>query len=77
MNDRLTVREEEIVALIASGMKNREIAVTLGTTEHMVKNWIRAIYDKSGFDNRVQLSLWYVRYREGREKGKCELSYEI
>jgi len=77
MNDRLTDREEKIVALVAAGMKNGEVAATMGTTEHVIKNQMRVIYDKSGFDNRVQLSLWYVRYREGKGNGTCKMDYDI
>jgi DNA-binding NarL/FixJ family response regulator len=44
---------------VAEGRKNREIANFLGTTEHVVKNDLRVIYDKLGFWNRVELALWY------------------
>lgn len=74
MDGRLTAREELIVKLVADGMKNAEIARVLGTTEHMIKNQLRVIYDKSGLGNRVELALWYVRYREGRKAG---VDYEI
>lgn len=61
----LTAREELVVKLIADGLKNEDIARIMGATSvHVVKNWIREIYNKSGFSNRVELALWYVRYRE-------------
>ena len=44
---------------VAEGCKNREIADSLGTTEHVVKNYLRLIYDKLGLWNRVELALWY------------------
>ncbi len=31
----------------------------IGTTEHVVKNYLRVIYDKLGLWNRVELALWY------------------
>ncbi len=52
-------REGVIIRLVAEGRKNREIATFLGTTEHVVKNDLRVIYDKLGFWNRVELALWY------------------
>lgn len=67
----LTAREELVVKLIADGLRNEDIARVMGVTSvHVVKNWIRAIYDKSGFDNRVEIALWYVRYRELRKGEK-------
>jgi len=52
-------REQIIIQRVAEGCKNREIADTLGTTEHVVKNYLRLIYDKLGLWNRVELALWY------------------
>ena len=52
-------REDFIIRLVASGLKNRDIANHLGTSEHVVKNDLRVIYDKLGFWNRVELALWY------------------
>jgi two-component system nitrate/nitrite response regulator NarP len=52
-------REQLIIQRVAEGCKNREIADSLGTTEHMVKNYLRLIYDKLGMWNRVELALWY------------------
>src|SRR6266478_10165561 len=52
-------REHAIIQLVAEGCKNREIANSLGTTEHVIKNYLRVIYDKLGLWNRVELALWY------------------
>ncbi|MGA2979531.1 MAG: LuxR C-terminal-related transcriptional regulator [Terriglobales bacterium] len=52
-------REQFIIQRVAEGCKNREIADSLGTTEHVVKNYLRLIYDKLGLWNRVELALWY------------------
>lgn len=53
-------REQFIIQRVAEGCKNREIADSLGTTEHVIKNYLRTIYDKLGLWNRVELALWYV-----------------
>jgi len=56
-------REHFIIQRVAEGFKNREIADSLGTTEHVVKNYLRVIYDKLGLWNRVELALWYEARR--------------
>jgi len=52
-------REQQVIELVAQGLKNREVADDIGTTEHVVKNYLRTIYDKLGLWNRVELALWY------------------
>jgi DNA-binding NarL/FixJ family response regulator len=52
-------REHRVIELVAQGLKNREVANAIGTTEHVVKNYLRVIYDKLGLWNRVELALWY------------------
>lgn len=60
-------REQRIIELVAQGLKNREVADAIGTTEHVVKNYLRVIYDKLGLWNRVELALWYeARLHEGK-----------
>ena len=59
-------REQRVIELVAQGLKNREVASEIGTTEHVVKNYLRVIYDKLGLWNRVELALWYeARRHEG------------
>lgn len=52
-------RESRVIELVAQGLKNKEVAERIGTTEHVVKNYLRVIYDKLGLWNRVELALWY------------------
>ncbi len=48
------------------GLRNSEVAEVIGTTEYVVKNHLRIIFDKLGFWNRVELALWYeARRHEG------------
>jgi DNA-binding NarL/FixJ family response regulator len=56
-------REQRVIELVAEGLKNREVAEAIGTTEHVVKNYLRVIYDKLGLWNRVELALWYESRR--------------
>jgi DNA-binding NarL/FixJ family response regulator len=57
-------REQRVIELVAQGLKNREVANEIGTTEHVVKNYLRIIYDKLGLWNRVELALWYEARRQ-------------
>ncbi len=59
----LSKREQEVVVLVAEGLKNREVADRLGTTEAVIKNYLRRIYDKVGVWSRVELALWYEARR--------------
>ena len=56
-------REQRVIELVAEGLKNKEVAEAIGTTEHVVKNYLRVIYDKLGLWNRVELALWYEARR--------------
>lgn len=58
VRDRLTPKEMRIVALIVQGCKNREIASRLKTTEQVIKNYLRKIYDKLGVSDRLELALY-------------------
>jgi DNA-binding NarL/FixJ family response regulator len=54
----LTKREHEIAAMVAEGMKNREIATLLNLSESTVKNHLFHIYDHLGISNRAELILY-------------------
>lgn len=53
----LSERERELVQLVCEGLKNREIADRLNTTEGTVKAYLHAIYDKLGVENRTELAM--------------------
>jgi DNA-binding NarL/FixJ family response regulator len=57
-------KEERVIELVAEGLTNCEVAKELGTTEYVVKNHLRTIYDKLGLWNRVELALWYEARRQ-------------
>lgn len=63
VRDRLTPKEMRIVALIVQGCKNREIALRLKTTEQVIKNYLRSIYDKTGVSDRLELALFTIHHR--------------
>jgi DNA-binding CsgD family transcriptional regulator len=56
----LKPRDERIIELVSRGLRNEDIAREIGTTEHVVKNYLKEIYDKLGVWNRLELALWHV-----------------
>ena len=54
----LTRREQDIVRLVADGMRNEEISQRLGVTEHTIRNYLSHIFDKLGMSSRVELVLY-------------------
>jgi DNA-binding CsgD family transcriptional regulator len=56
-------RESRVIELVAQGLNNREMAVAMGISEHVIKNKLRVIYDKLGVWNRLELALWYEAHR--------------
>jgi DNA-binding NarL/FixJ family response regulator len=64
-------RQRQVIELVAHGLKNSEVAEVIGTTEHVVKNHLRIIYDKLGFWTRVEVALWYeARRHDGMPRGR-------
>ena len=63
VRQRLTPKEMQIVALIVQGYKNKEIASHLGTTEQVIKNYLRNVYDKTGVSDRLELALFTIHHR--------------
>jgi DNA-binding NarL/FixJ family response regulator len=56
----LTPREEQVVALVADGLSNRDVASELGLSEHTIKKYLFRIFDKIGVSSRVELVLYAV-----------------
>jgi DNA-binding CsgD family transcriptional regulator len=56
----LTPREKEVLALIATGMTNAEIAEQLFISPHTVKNHVTNIYKKIKVEDRTQIALWAI-----------------
>src|ERR1039458_7908365 len=68
----LTPKESLIVSCVTQGMKNKEIALRVGTTEQVVKNYLRKVYDKLGVADRLELALYCLNHRvvEGTVQAK-------
>jgi DNA-binding NarL/FixJ family response regulator len=57
----LTVREHDVLDLLARGMANPEIATALNLSEHTVKNYVSSILTKLQVENRIQAAVLAVR----------------
>jgi DNA-binding NarL/FixJ family response regulator len=55
---KLSPKEMAIITCITQGKRNKEIAFQLGTTEQVIKNYLRKIYDKLGVSDRLELALY-------------------
>ena len=62
---RLNPRERKIAALVARGMRNRDIGTELNIGEGTVKVYLHAIYQKLSIDNRTELALLAVNDQDG------------
>jgi DNA-binding NarL/FixJ family response regulator len=60
----LTRREEDVVRLVADGLKNGEIAKRLNVAEHSIRNYLYRIFEKLGVSTRVELILYTFQRRE-------------
>ncbi len=58
----LTPREEQVVALVAAGLSNREVAHELCLSEHTIKKYLFRIFDKLGISSRVELALYALSH---------------
>ncbi|HTV66120.1 MAG TPA: response regulator transcription factor [Bryocella sp.] len=60
---RLSEKEMMIIGGVTQGMKNKDIAREVGTTEQVVKNYLRKIYDKLNVADRLELALYSMHHR--------------
>ena len=63
----LTLRESEVLALVAYGRSNREVADALFVGEQTVKSHLRGIFTKLGVQNRTQAALFAREHRSFRQ----------
>jgi DNA-binding NarL/FixJ family response regulator len=61
--DKLTPRENEVLALVAEGFQNKHIAEQLALSEHTVKLHLHHVISKLGARNRTDAALRYRRHK--------------
>jgi len=57
----LTIREEEVLRLVTTGLSNKEIAALLFISDGTVKSHMEHILSKLGVSDRAQAAVWAVR----------------
>jgi DNA-binding NarL/FixJ family response regulator len=72
--DRLTTREMKVATLVWEGFTNRDIATAIGTTEQVVKNYLRNTFDKLGVWSRLELALYVAAH--GGEKWQDDFALQ-
>lgn len=60
--DPLTIREREVVRLLARGLTNREIAAALVISERTAEGHVQSILNKLGLNTRAQVAVWAVEH---------------
>jgi len=56
--ESLTAREREVIRLLASGRKNKELATLLNVSEATIRHHLSSIYGKIGVDDRLNLVIY-------------------
>ncbi len=64
--ERLNPREIEVATMVWKGHTNRDIAREIGTSEQVVKNYLRTTFDKFGVWSRLELAL-YIAHHGGEQ----------
>ena len=67
---RLSPKELAIITCITQGKRNKEIAYQLGTTEQVIKNYLRKVYDKLGVSDRLELALYCLHNQVHKNYGE-------
>ena len=57
---QLTPAEREVAALCVKGLTNRQIGIARGTTEFVIKNYMKSIQEKLGVESKLQLAVMLV-----------------
>ena len=65
----LTAREQEVLALLAEGLANKQIARRLGIAEKTVKAHLTSVFQSIGVTDRTQAALWAQRHGIGGRSG--------
>jgi DNA-binding NarL/FixJ family response regulator len=76
---KLTPKEIQIISGVTQGMRNKDIATEVGTTEQVVKNYLRKVYDKLGVSDRLELALYCMHHRllEGYRRADGAILAEV
>jgi two-component system response regulator DevR len=66
----LTLRERQVLRLIADGLTNRQIGEQLTLAEKTVKNYVSTLLAKLGMERRTQAAVYGATHPEGHEPAR-------
>ena len=58
----LTPKEIQVATLVWQGLTNREIGNIMGTSEQVIKNYLRSTFDKLGVWSRLELAMYVASH---------------
>jgi DNA-binding NarL/FixJ family response regulator len=72
---KLSDKELLIISYVSQGMRNKEIAHEIHTSEQVIKNYLRKIYDKLGVSDRLELALYCIHHQLLKKNADTLLTY--
>src|SRR5437879_5234590 len=73
---KISDKELLIISCVTQGMRNKEIAREIGTTEQVIKNYLRKVYDKLGVSDRLELALYCIHHQLLQGSGRGQIPDE-
>lgn len=72
---KLSDKELLIISYVTQGMRNKEIAHEIHTSEQVIKNYLRKIYDKLGVSDRLELALYCIHHQLLKKNAEALMNY--
>jgi DNA-binding NarL/FixJ family response regulator len=72
---KLSDKELLIISYVTQGMRNKEIAHEIHTSEQVIKNYLRKIYDKLGVSDRLELALYCIHHQLLKKNAETLMNY--
>jgi DNA-binding NarL/FixJ family response regulator len=60
--ERLTNKERQVASMVWEGLTNKQIAERIGTSEQVIKNYLRTTFDKLGVWSRLELAMYIANH---------------
>ena len=73
----LSRRQAELLGLLIQGLKNREIAISMGISEGTVKAYLTKLFEKVGARDRFELALYGLKHIRSAPEAELERDTRI
>jgi DNA-binding NarL/FixJ family response regulator len=71
--EQLSRKEINVATMVWEGKTNPEIAACVSSTEQVIKNQLRAVFDKLGVWSRLELALYIASHRGAKWMDSSEV----